>query len=167
MKKIEGYKIDEDALEAAIETYKLEKMLDPDENALALALKAGFVVIQQRTIEQIADSMEELAAHILGEEIPSLEGAAVLEIFARDLREQIPRVDQQYKPVDDDIVQITLSGEVTVFENECADCGSKVDGTTWSILDRATCLEYFFDTRETTGLRVRVISPAGIDELLP
>lgn len=158
--------IDKDVLDAAIKTYELEKSLDPDADAIGIALAAGFIKIQQQTIEEIAVSAEELAEHILAEEVPSYEGASTLQIFARDLRDQIPNVGTKYLPDDDDIVEVTLSGEVTVYNNECHNCGQLQEICTWSVKDRATGEEYFFDEQRTQNLRVRLIAPGGIDELI-
>ena len=157
----------EDILNASLETYELEKYLDPDTDAMKLALEAGWIKVQQQTVDEIAKAAEELAEHILAEDEPSYEGASVLKIFAHDLREQIPKTGKSYEPMDDDIVEVFLSGEVTMYNNECPECGVLQDVVTWSVTDRATGEEYFFDESQTKDLRVRVISPGGIDEMLP
>lgn len=157
--------INKDILDAAISTYKLERMLDPDSDAIRLALNAGFIAVQQQTMSEIAQAAKELAAHLLIEEDPSHEGAAALEIFAYDLHQQIPRVGQNYVPDDDDIVEVFLSGEVTVYYNECPCCGQLWDNCTWSVTDKETGEEFFFDEEKTKNLRVRLISP-GVDELV-
>lgn len=155
-----------DVLEAAIKTYELEKALDPDSDAIKTALNAGFIKVQQQTMEEIATAAEELAAHILSEEDPTHEGAAALQLFAHDIKGQIPKVGTSYVPDDDDIVEVFLSGEVTVYYNECPNCGQLQDISTWSVKDRATGEEYFFDEARTKNLRVRLIAPGGIDELI-
>lgn len=157
--------IDIDLINAAMQTYELEKNLDPDVNALEAAIKSVYVKIQQQSIRETVMAARELAAHLRAEEIPSDEGAAILSIFADDLEEQIPRIESSYEPEDNDIVEVILSGEVTVFYNECPGCGQLQDVRTWSVKDRATGEEYFFDEERTKDLRVRVIAP-GIDEML-
>lgn len=159
-------KIDEDIIKAMIQTYELEKALDPDAQALEAALEAGYVELERRVTERIATAAEELAEHILAEDEPSEEGSAALEIFAYELRQAIPFVDKAYEPQDDDIVEVTLTGEVTVYEAECPACGTDIEKKTWSVTDRATNAEYFFDPLDTDGLKVRLISP-GVEDYLP
>lgn len=159
-------KIDEDIIRAALDTYQLERAVDPDKEAIEAALEAGFFEIERRVIERIATAAEELAAHIMDEEEPSEEGAAALEIFAYELRETIPTVDKDYIPQDDDIVEVTLVGEVTVFAQECPECGAEVEKFTWSVLDNATGTQYFFDPKEMKdNLRVRLVS-RGLEDYL-
>lgn len=159
------HEIDEDIVEAAIKTYHLEKMLDPDKDAVTAALAAGFIEIERRTTERIATAAEELAEHLRLEEDPSEEGAAALEIFAYEQREAIPNISRDYQPQDGDIVEVTLVGEVAVYEAECPECGANIEKTTWSVTDRATNSEYFFDPAETKGLRVRMVSP-GVEDFI-
>jgi len=156
---------DEDIIKAAVETYRLEKLMDPDAKAIDAALAAGLSHHERSVISRIADQAEELAEHLKTEDDPPFEGIAVLEIFARDLRDQIPRQDR-YEPQDDDIVQVIITGTVTLYDEECPNCGHDQDKTIFSVTDRASGAEYFFDPHEAKSLKVRVISPAGIDEML-
>lgn len=159
-------KIDEDILSAAVETYKLEKSIEPDNDALSAALAAGFAVVERRTMERMVIAAEELAGHLEEvEEFPSYEAIATLKLFAHDIKAQLPNLSDRYDPKDEDIVEVILSGEVRVYQNECRDCGHMTEETTWSVMDRATNMEYFFDPLEAKDLRVRVISP-GISDFL-
>jgi hypothetical protein len=158
--------IDETIVKTALESYSLEKNLEPTADALASALKAALVAYELKTTERIAKWAEALAETIMDEEIPSIEGAAALKLFAVELRNSIPPAEDNYMPHDDDIVEVTVIGEVTVYDEECPDCGGESETSQWSVMDRTTGNQYWFDPLTNDDIRVRLIS-TGVEDFLP
>jgi len=155
--------MDEDLLKAALETYELERMLEPDQHALSVAISAVLRKHEQTIIEQIASAAEAMAESLTAEEDPTFEGAGALKLFAEDLREGIP-ITGEYDPQDGDIASITLTGEVEVYAHECPHCGGdNPDLDTFSIYDRNTQEEFYFD--KGAKYNIRLIS-RGIEEYL-
>lgn len=158
--------VDPDIIQTALDSYTLEMSLEPTPDAIAYALKAALIKYELRVIERTAKWAEALAETIMDEDIPSTEGAAALKMFAIELRNSIPPVEPNYMPQDDDIVEVTIIGEVTVYDNECTECGAESDVSQWAVMDRTTGNQYWFDPLTGDDIKVRLIS-TGIEDFLP
>ncbi len=151
--------VDPDLLRTAVETYDLERHLDTvGELAVEKALEAVLHLYEKRVVERIARGAEALAESIREEDTPSSEGAASLDIFARELRNELPYLGEPYAPMNGDLVELTLVGEVTVYEDACPNCGNEGYDNKWSVRDRYSGLEYYLDEQETKNAHIRVIS---------
>jgi hypothetical protein len=158
--------IDQDIIQTALDSYALELSFEPTPDAISLALTAALVKYELRITERLAKWAESLAETIMDEEIPSVEGAAALKMFAVELRNSIPPVEDNYMPQDDDIVEVSIIGEVTVYDQECPGCGSESAVSQWAVMDRTTGNQYWFDPLTNDDIRVRIIS-AGVEDFLP
>jgi hypothetical protein len=158
--------VDADIVKTALDSYTLEQSLEPTGDAIALALKAALISYELRVIERTAKWAEALAETIMDEEVPSVEGAVALKMFAVELRNSIPPQEENYMPQDDDIVEVTLIGEVTVYDQECPECGAESDVSQWSVMDRTTGNQYWFDPLTNDDIKVRLIS-TGVEDFLP
>jgi hypothetical protein len=154
--------VDTDILSAALNTYELERAANPENNPLASAILAGLYKHEENVTRRIAAALRETARLIRDEEAPSEEGAAALEVFAMDLESCIPFPDT-YMPADDDIAEVSIIGEIKVYEHECPDCGAPSDSSSFSV--QTSDNEYFFDPMAGHGMRIRLIT-RGLEDYL-
>jgi hypothetical protein len=154
--------VDEDLLRAANEVYELEQMIEPNPYSLEKAIMAVQARLEERVTERIALAAEALAGHMAKDDVPSDEAISALELFAEELRGGISLISEEYEPAENDIVEVLLVGEVGVYEEECPQCGADKK-VTWSVTDRNSGEEFFFEDAE--GLNVRLIS-RGVEEYL-
>jgi hypothetical protein len=153
---------DEDLIKAAEEVYELEQMLEPNKYCLDKAIQAIAARLEERITERHAIAAEELAAIMAKDDSPSEEAITALELFAHELRGGISLAAEEYEPQEDDVVQVILTGEVSVYIDECSHCGG--DKTEhWSVTDRASGQEFFFE--DAKNMTVRVISK-GLEDYL-
>lgn len=150
---------DDRLVNKAIEVYDLERSIDPlNTESVRHAIKAVLHEFEQHVLERVIVGAEALAANIKEDVDPSDEGAAALELFAEELRHELPQLGNvPYNPEAGDLVELLLVGEVTVYDAGCPNCGEDAM-TNWSIRDRFTGLEIYFDPHEMEQAHVRVIS---------
>lgn len=147
--------IDEDILKAAVETYDLEAAFGINTDALRMALSASLAAFENKVMQRVAEGLFALSERLQGDTEPSWEGVAALEIAAREILAELP-IQEEYVPETGDIVSIVLTGPVTVYEDDpCPNCGHESDKTTvWSILDRHSGQEFFFEIDDSVNARV-------------
>jgi hypothetical protein len=134
-------------------------MLGMSPDAVRKALSAGLFLLQRKVIEQEASAAEALAADMRSNDDDfSEEACAALEYFAAGRRKELPRLEENYEPEPDDIVEVTISGRVNVYDNECRSCGEPVGKPHWSVTDQASDSEFFFEHSDAKSVRVRVIA---------
>lgn len=150
---------DDSLVKKATEVYDLERSVDPlNTESVRHAIKAVLRDFEQRVYGRIIEGAEALAANIREDVDPSDEGAAALELFANELRHELPELGSvPYQPEAGDLIELLLIGEVTVYEDGCSNCGEDAM-TLWSVRDRFTGLEIYFDPHEMDQAHVRVIS---------
>lgn len=151
--------VDEDIVNAALETYAVENLLEPNSDAIRTALKAALAKFEQRVQERIAR-----AVFAYSEALQSRTGATVddpgpqaLQEFAGSLLMEIPGDDYVYEPEAGDVIEIALVGELSLEEDVCSNCGFDHGSKEWGIFDRHTGNQYFFSDRDFSSARVRVV----------
>ena len=150
--------VDPTLLDKAVEVYDLERQLDPlNTENVRTAITAVLAQYEQQVLQRVIRGARALAENIRVDVDPSDEGAAALEIFAVELEDEVPKLNSQYDPENGDLIELSLVGEVTVYEDGCANCGEE-RVTLWSIRDLYTGLEVYFEPQEMGRAHVRVIS---------
>ena len=163
MKKINFPPVDEDLLKVALDTYSLETMVGDDvhEHALRKALSASLIRFEQRVQERIARAAFARAnasqdrLDLSSDDV--LTYSAALTEFGNSLMETIPSEADNYEPEDGDIVEISLVGEISLNGEDCPNCGHELSSFDWSVSDRYTGAEYWFNDVDFSKAKVRVI----------
>lgn len=151
--------VSKDVLKAAKEVYHLEhKMNDLDKDALSAAITAGIRKHEETVKSRMAEIAISYAAELEdeGNEVP---GSVALRWFADKLKKEIPNATatDKYYPREDDRVEVIMIGDVSLEEEECAECGHMNDDGVWCVTTDIG-KEHFFDLKETMGtLKVRVL----------
>lgn len=156
--------ISPDLIECAEQVYDLERNLgNLDQAALRKALSAALVMQERAVIERVCEVLRTLA-HATAESEEDDETAPAqafgMRWAAAQLQEKVrlaSDIPAPYKPQDDDIIEVLISGRVHVTEEICTHCGEGAKPL-FSVVDSATGAEYYFDPAEVTNrLRVRVL----------
>ena len=156
-----------DVLIAARETYELTKdvLQEDHETALCSALAAGIRKYEQRILERVAVQVETYAREMVAEadEDPEDDGVPEFALalgWAADKIRQEMDLDPsgEYEPEDEDVVEVTIVGEVTVGGFAITPGKGTMQG--WVVQDDFTGLEFAFPFGEGLMPRVRVISRA-------
>lgn len=149
--------VDSESVQAAMETYRMEVEigLASPEEAMAAALAAGIRVQEQRFRARIADEADTYAREMsAAEEDEDGEPAFAVALawFASKVREEMELdPSAEYEPVDGDVVEVTLVGEVST---------GSVGVHAWGLVDDYTGLEFLFPVIEGVAPQVRVMSRA-------
>lgn len=151
--------VPEHVMDAARESYNLAMSLEPvNEQALQTALSAALLAYRDHLLHEVFQHLDAHASWGLKdiEEQPVIYGAAAYLQQALDAQEQPA---PPYEPRSGDVVEIRLTGPVSVMDNQCPGCGYQEQGE-FSVNCRG--LEYFFDPAEvkSTGLDIRVLRRA-------
>lgn len=153
-----------DVMDAAKQTYELEKSLagDLSVDALGRAIEAGIRQYEARVTERIAEAAETYADEFAEGDETTLEGAT-LHWFAEKLRGDLSPAQRhvKYVPQDDDVVEVTVTGVVTTFVDECEGCGYQRGTAGWMVRDDNTGEEYGYQHEDIdNGLQIRVLHKA-------
>lgn len=151
-----------DVIKATTETYDMAVSYSGlNKNAVAEALTAGIAKYEERFIASIAREAEMYASEC--EEGEDSVFGVSLRWFAAKLRERSPETDRgTWRPLDGDVVEITFTGPISVFEDLCEECGHEQTTRSFSIFDDALEKEYFFEPGDERNLTVRVLHREGV-----
>lgn len=154
-----------DLIRQAKETYALEIQLADGLNSDALdkAISAALEAHERTVLQRIAQQAETFA--LAEEEDDNPDFAVALRWFAHKLRDDLgPQADGPYVPHENDVVEVTITGAVICWLEECENCdGEKPPEFAWSVLDDETGDEYFFRNHPRRLPRVRVLSRSEED----
>jgi hypothetical protein len=149
--------VDIDILRAVEQTYELEKKVSDGEfspQAAIRALAAGLAQHERSVINRVAAEADAFAAG-LHEDPDGTEMAHALMWFAHKLRDEIGPLDPNYVPNEDDVVEVTITGSVELWN---PDPGDPDDNLTWAVTDDQTGDTYFFRADPARNPRLRVLS---------
>lgn len=151
-----------DVIKAMSETYDLEiGFTGLNKDAAALALQAGLAKYEARFVASIAREAEMYAGEC--EEGEDSEFGVALRWFASKLRERTPDTHRgTWRPLDGDVVEITFTGPITVFEELCDHCGEEQHARQFSVFDDGMEKEYFFEPGDEKNMNVRVLHREGV-----
>ena len=154
-----------DVLDAATATYELEKALAGELNvdALSKAIEAGIRQYEARLTEKIANAAETYAREYQEGEETEIEGATLLW-FAEKLRGDLSPAQRHilYVPRNDDVVEVTVTGIVTTFVDECEGCGYQRGHAGWMVRDDHTGEEFGYQHEDIEhGLQIRLLHRAS------
>jgi hypothetical protein len=151
--------ISPDLLRAARETYALEMMLNSglSTDALEKAISSGLDAHERAVLYRVANEAESFAIGMEAEGETS-DYAMALRWFASKLRTDFGLPAEPIQPQHEDVVEITITGMVTAWEDTCDNSGCSHHDYEWSVLDDATGDEYFFRAPPNRAPRVRVLS---------
>lgn len=145
-----------DLLRAARETYDLELLLCDGlaVDALDKAIAAALDTHERAVLLRMALRAEQFAVDMEAEQDPDNPDFAVaLKWWASKIRSEFVGPAEVYRPQDDDVVEVMITGSVMQWMD---DPGLSPGDYDWSVLDDKTGREYFFETRRAP--RVRVLS---------
>lgn len=153
------YQVDEDIIKAAKETYDLETMLGLNEDALEKALSSALSAYEPKISARIIAGIRAYADEMKNEGAEPEEFAPLYAV-ALELEYALPAKVPDYSPVDGDIVTVALTGEFRIYEEECS---SGHAHETYSVSDRNTGQEFFFEKRDLPKLDIKMISRDGFE----
>lgn len=151
------YQVDEDIIKAAKETYDLETMLGLNEDALEKALSSALSAYEPKISARIIAGIRAYADEMKNEGAEPEEFAPLYAV-ALELEYALPAKVPDYSPVDGDIVTVALTGEFRVYEDDCSE-----KHESYSVQDRNTGQEYYFEKRDIPKLDIRIISRDGFE----
>lgn len=156
--------IDEDILQAAVDAYNVQKIVEPDKDAVRTALAASLAKFERRVQERIgrgafayAEALQERTG--ADEDDP---GPQAVREFASSLMMELPGDDYTYEPEEGDVVEISLVGELQLQSDECPNCHHELGTMEWGLTDRYTGNQYWFEDMDFSKARVRVVM-RGVD----
>jgi hypothetical protein len=138
-----------DLLRAAKETYRRELMLSDglSSEALEKAIAAAMDAHEKAVLSRVATEAESFAMGMEADEDQSTDYITALRWFADKLRTDFGIVAQPYVPNDDDVVEVTITGSVITWKDDCDNPECDHSRYQWSVVDDATGDEYFFRTQ--------------------
>lgn len=156
--------VNEDVLNRAIEVFDLEVSMRRNADALRTALRAALTAWEPEVALRYAR-----AARAFSDELESQIEASddktgaltALDVFSAKMEAEISHFSEPYAPSDGDIVEVHLTGPVSLYENKCTHCNEYND-LQWSVTDRHTGQEFFFEPKHTPKVSVRVISREAV-----
>lgn len=152
-------------LRAAQETYGLELAVNDglSTDALGKAIESGLLAHERGVLHRVAAEAESFAMGMeASDDGENPDFAVALRWFAYKIREGAGVQPGPYMPVDDDVVEVTVTGLVSRGDETCPHVGCMHHRSEWSVTDDLTGEEYFFATDRAP--RVRVLSKSDIEE---
>jgi hypothetical protein len=146
-----------DLLRSAMETYHLELHLQDGLNpdALKKAISSALETHERAVLQRVATEAESFAIGMDAEENENPDFAVALRWWAHKILADLGPIPHQdpYQPVDDDVVEVILTGSVIVWNTDDPDGDYQ-----FSIIDDVTGEEYSFRTHPKRAPRLRVLS---------
>lgn len=151
--------IDEDLVNAALSAYEVSKAVEPDADALRVAISAALAKHEQRVQARIARAANAYAQALqertgADEDDP---GPQAMREFAGSLMMELPGDDYVYEPEQGDVVEVSLVGELQLETDTCPNCGHEHGSLMWGVTDRYTNNQFWFEDVEFSKARVRVV----------
>lgn len=152
--------VNDDILNRAIEIFDLEVSMRRNEHALRTALRAALTAWEPEVALRYARAArafsDELESQIEASD-DTTAALTALDAFAAKIEAEVSHFTDPYAPADGDVVEVHLTGPVTLYENKCTHCDEYND-LQWSVTDNHTGQEFFFEPKHTPKVSVRVIS---------